>query len=43
MKDTWCEVNFTPVQTTALRLAVKLQKDWAAGVHEWKVDQLDED
>jgi hypothetical protein len=42
-KDAWCEVSFAPVQTTALRLAVKLQKEWAAGVHEWKVDQADED
>jgi DUF1680 family protein len=42
-KDGWCEVSFTPVATTALRLAVKLQKQWAAGVHEWKVEALDED
>jgi hypothetical protein len=35
--DQWCEVSFEPVATTALRLRVKLQKDWAAGVHEWKV------
>ena len=33
-KDAWCEVSFTPVTTTALRLAVKLQEQWAAGVHE---------
>jgi DUF1680 family protein len=42
-KDGWCEVSFGPVKTTALRLAVRMQKDWAAGVHEWKVDPLDED
>ncbi len=42
-KDGWCEVSFTPVTTTALRLTVKLQDQWAAGVHEWKVDELDED
>jgi DUF1680 family protein len=42
-KDRWCEVTFEPVQTTALRLVVKLQKDWAAGVHEWKLIEADED
>jgi hypothetical protein len=42
-KDGWCEVSFTPVTTTALRLSVKLQGRWAAGVHEWKVDEVDED
>lgn len=42
-KDKWCEVSFAPVQTTALRLAVKLQNNWAAGVHEWKVIESDEE
>lgn len=42
-KDKWCEVSFAPVKTTAFRLAVKLQADWAAGVHEWKVVESDED
>jgi len=42
-KDKWCEVSFTPVTTTALRLAVKLQNDWAAGAHEWKVVQADDE
>ncbi len=37
-KNAWCEVSFTPVTTTALRLQVQLQKQWAAGVHEWKVE-----
>lgn len=36
-KDRWCEARFEPVTTTNLRLSVQLQKDWAAGVHEWKV------
>ena len=36
-KDKWCDVSFAPVTTTALRLTVNLQKDWAAGAHEWKV------
>lgn len=42
-KDQWCEAAFAPVTTTALRLAVKLQKDWAAGAHEWKVAEVEED
>jgi len=43
IKDGWNEVEFTPVKTTALRLAVQLQKAWAAGVHEWKVEDSDDD
>lgn len=41
-KDKWCEVKFGAVTTKALRLAVKLQQDWAAGVHEWQVTDADE-
>ncbi len=41
--DKWCEVAFDPVTTTALRLRVKLQPNWAAGVHEWKVREAGED
>jgi hypothetical protein len=41
-KDKWCEVSFAPVATTALRLVVKLQQDWATGVHEWKVTEGDD-
>jgi len=36
-KDGWNTVKFRPVRTTALRLEVQLQKDWSAGVHEWKL------
>jgi hypothetical protein len=36
-RDKWCNVTFAPVTTTALRLAVQLPPDYAAGVHEWKV------
>ncbi len=36
-KDAWNAVRFAPVRTTALRLEIDLQKDWAAGVHEWAV------
>jgi hypothetical protein len=42
-KDKWCDVRFEPVTTTALRLALRLQPDWAAGVHEWKVLELEND
>ncbi len=38
-KDKWCAVRFAPVTTTALRLAVQLPPDFAAGVHEWKVTE----
>jgi uncharacterized protein len=41
-KDKWCAVRFAPVTTTALRLDVQLPPDFAAGVHEWKVDEADE-
>jgi uncharacterized protein len=41
--DKWCEVSFEPVATSALRLRVKLQKDWAAGVHEWKVLEVEDE
>jgi hypothetical protein len=41
-KDAWCRVTFPPVTTTALRLVVNLQRDWAAGVHEWKVEDQDD-
>jgi DUF1680 family protein len=42
-KDRWCEVRFEPVKTTALRLMVKLPAEWAAGVHEWKVVESEDD
>jgi hypothetical protein len=42
LKDKWCPITFEPVTTTALRLVVDLQPEWAAGVHEWKVTELDE-
>jgi hypothetical protein len=41
--DRWCEVKFAPVQTTALRLECDLQKDWAAGVLEWRLVEADVD
>lgn len=36
-KDAWNMIKFAPVRTMALRLEVQMQKDWSAGVHEWKI------
>ncbi|MDG3007875.1 glycoside hydrolase family 127 protein [Paludisphaera mucosa] len=41
-KDAWNAVDFAPVATDALRLVVQLQPGWAAGVHEWKVEEADD-
>jgi hypothetical protein len=41
--DQWCQISFTPVTTTALRLVVRMQPAWAAGVHEWKVEEEEDD
>ena len=37
-KDMFNRVRFRPVQTKSLRLEVQCQKDWSAGIHEWKVE-----
>ena len=36
-KDGWNKHDFTPVNTTALRLEVVMQPTFSAGVQEWKV------
>jgi uncharacterized protein len=36
-KDAWDEINFEPVTTGALRLRVKLSKEFSSGIHEWIV------
>jgi len=36
-KDKYNEVRFEKVKTAALKLEVKLQKEWASGIHEWIV------
>ena len=41
-KDQWCAVRFAPVKTTALRLLVQLPPNFASGVHEWRVDEVDD-
>jgi hypothetical protein len=38
-KDKWCEVKFSPVRTTAMRLMVQQPEGWSSGVHEWKVTE----
>ncbi len=42
-KDQWCNVSFAPVTTTALRLKLQLQAEWAAGVQEWRVVESEEE
>lgn len=42
-KDQWCDVTFEPVSSTALRLMVRLPKDWSAGAHEWKLVEVEDE
>lgn len=37
-KDGWDVVEFEPVRTTSLRLMVKLNRDFSAGIYEWVVE-----
>jgi hypothetical protein len=41
--DRWCDAQFEPVTTTALRLEVDMQKNFAAGVLEWRVLAAEDD
>ena len=36
-KDRFNVVTFKPVETNGLRLEVTMQKEWSAGVQEWRV------
>ena len=36
-KDKYCKVVFEKVKTGGLRLEVQLPKEFAAGIHEWRV------
>ena len=37
-KDKFCSIDFPqPVKAQALRLAIKLQKEWSGGILEWKI------
>jgi hypothetical protein len=37
-KDKYNAVKFSPVKTAGLKLELKLQKDFSAGLQEWKVN-----
>ncbi len=37
-KDRYNIVHFSPVRTSAIRLEIKLQEKFSAGIHEWKVE-----
>jgi hypothetical protein len=41
-KDKYCEVSFAPIKVQSLRIVVKLQSGWAAGVRQLKVVEADE-
>jgi uncharacterized protein len=41
--DKWCAVKFENVNTTALRLVLKLPGKFSVGIHEWKVDEGEEE
>jgi hypothetical protein len=36
-RDAWNTLRFAPVTTTGLRVEVTLQKEWSAGIQEWRV------
>ena len=38
VKDAWNVVDFKPVSATAIKIRVKLNKDFASGVHELVVE-----
>ena len=35
--DKYNQVSFDSIHTSALRLEIKSQKEWAGGIHEWIV------
>ncbi len=37
-KDGWDSLNFEPVRTKSLKIKVKLNKDFSAGIYEWVVE-----
>ena len=39
-KDRWNDVSFKSVKTTALRLQVRLQKEYSGGILEWRVKEV---
>jgi DUF1680 family protein len=37
-KDSWDSLTFQPVKTVAVKIRVKLKKDFASGIHEWIIE-----
>lgn len=37
-KDAWDSLSFSPVKTSAVRIRVKLNKEYASGIHEWLIE-----
>jgi DUF1680 family protein len=37
-KDSWDMLEFQPIRTTGVRMMVKLNKDFASGIHEWIIE-----
>jgi uncharacterized protein len=37
-KDEWDSIDFVPVKASAIKLKVKLNKDFSAGIYEWVVE-----
>jgi hypothetical protein len=37
-KDGWDTLSFAPVKTSAVKLKVKLNKDYSSGIHEWVIN-----
>jgi hypothetical protein len=38
LKDGWNIARFSPVKASALKLNVKLPKEFSSGIHEWIVE-----
>jgi hypothetical protein len=37
-KDGWDSIDFKPVKASAIKLKVKLNKDYSSGIYEWIVE-----
>jgi hypothetical protein len=37
-KDGWDNLSFAPVEAKAVKIKVKLNKDYASGIYEWTVE-----
>jgi hypothetical protein len=36
-KDDWDSIDFDPVATTAIKIKVKLNRNYSSGIYEWIV------